>query len=312
MTSLTTRRRRANTAVEPTGHTKARGLDRPGALPYLLIIPGFAFYAAFVLAPIVETFRLSFVRWDGLLPEKWVGLANYTATLKDPAWWTSTTVALTFVLFSCLLPVAVALFLTGIIARTRIRGLSFIRFVYFLPYTVALAVVAIAWRWLYATDGTVNMLVGVVFGKDRVVAYLGDMHLAMPALGIVSFWTMFGFVCVLLLSGTQHIPRELFEAARMDGAGPVREFFAVTLPGIRHELRVSLVMTFILALRTFDLPLVATQGGPGDKTTTPSLLMYRDVFLNMEIGKGASIAVLITIGIAVGAALINRALRSED
>lgn len=311
MSAAGTMRRTTPEAVGSSG-PRARGVDRAGAMPYLLIVPGFLFYAAFVLAPIVETFRLSFVQWDGLLPEKWVGLANYAQTLKDPYWWSSTVVALTFVVFSCLLPVAVALVLTGIIARTRIRGLSILRFVYFLPYTVALAVVAIAWRWLYATDGTVNLVVGAIFGKSRVVAYLGDMQWALPALGFVAFWTMFGFVCVLLLSGTQHIPRELFEAARMDGAGPIREFFAVTLPGIRHELRVALVMTFILALRTFDLPLVATQGGPGDKTTTPSLLMYRDVFLNLAIGKGAAIAVLITLGIAVGVAVINRALRSED
>lgn len=304
--------RRSKTETVDSPGSKARGVDRPGAMPYLLILPGFVFYAAFVLAPIVGTLRLSFVQWDGLLPEKWVGFSNYVQILKDPAWWTSTTVALTFVVFSCLLPVAVALVLTGIIARTKIRGLSILRFLYFLPYVVALAVVAITWRWLFATSGTINLIVGAIFGKGRVVAYLGDMNLALPALGIVAFWTMFGFVCVMLLSGTQHIPHELFEAARMDGAGPVREFLAVTLPGIRHELRVSLVLTFILALRTFDLPMVATQGGPGDKTTTPSLLMFRDVFLNLVIGKGAAIAVLVTIGIAVGVSVINRALRAED
>lgn len=298
-------------AVRPPAH-KTRGGGRPGATPYLLIIPGFLFYAAFVLVPIVETFRLSFVAWDGLLPQEWVGLDNYVKLLQDPRWWSSTTVALTFVVFSCLLPVLVALVLAGIIARARIRGLSFLRFVYFLPYTVALAVVAIAWRWLYATDGSVNLVVGAVFGNNAVKAYLGDMSLALPALGIAAFWTMFGFVVVMLLSGTQHIPRELYEAARVDGAGPFREFFAVTLPGVRHEVRVSLVLTFIMALRTFDLPLIATQGGPGYKTTTPSLMMYRDVFLNMAIGQGSAIAVLITIGIAVGVLTINRALRSED
>lgn len=295
----------------PLAH-KPRGGDRPGALPYLLIVPGFVFYAAFVLLPIVETLRLSFVSWDGLMPQVWVGLGNYVTVLEDPTWWSSTTVALTFVLFSCVLPVLVALMLAGIIARTRIRGLSFLRFVYFLPYTIALAVVAIAWRWLYATDGSVNLVVGAVFGEGAVKAYLGDMHLALPALGVAAFWTMFGFVVVMLLSGTQHIPRELYEAARVDGAGAVREFFAVTLPGVRQELRVSLVLTFIMALRTFDLPLMATQGGPGYKTTTPSLMMYRDVFLNLAIGQGAAIAVLITVGIAVGVLLINRALRSED
>jgi raffinose/stachyose/melibiose transport system permease protein len=232
--------------------------------------------------------------------------------LKDNTTWQAATVSLVFVVFSCLLPVLVALLLAGIIARMKVRGLSILRFVFFLPYTIALAVVAIAWRWLYATDGTVNLIVGALFGEEAVSAYLGDADLALPALGLVAFWTMFGFVVVMLLSGTQHIPHELYDAARADGAGPVREFFAVTLPGVRQELRVSFVLTFIMALRTFDLPLMATQGGPGYHTTTPSLIMYRDVFLNMQIGRGATIAVLLTVVIGAGVIFINRVFSSKD
>lgn len=281
-------------------------------MPYLLILPGLVVYAAFVLAPIVQTARLSFVRWDGLLPETFVGIANYTAVLSDPSMRSAWLVALVFAFFACVLPVVVGLLLTGIVARMRIRGLSFLRVVYFLPYTVALAVVAIAWRWLYATDGSINMVVGFFIGKENVTAALGDMNLALPALGVVAFWVMFGFVVVMLLSGTQHIPRELYEAARCDGAGPIREFFAVTLPGVRQELRVSLVMTFILAMRMFDLPLMATQGGPGYQTTTPSLVMYRDVFLNQQIGQGAAIAVLLTFVISIGVIVFNTVLRAKD
>lgn len=290
----------------------ARGIDRPGAWPYLLILPGFAFYAAFVLLPIMETVRLSLLDWNGLTAPEWAGLSNYARALTDDATWQAGLVSLSFIVFSCLAPVSVALVLAGLIARTRIRGLTFLRFVYFLPYTIALAVVAIAWRWLYATDGTINQVVRTIFGEEKVTAYLGDADLALPALGLVAFWAMFGFVTVMLLSGTQHIPRELYDAARSDGAGPIREFFAVTVPGVRQELRVSLVLTFIMALRTFDLPLMTTQGGPGYKTTTPSLIMYRDVFLNMQIGRGAAIAVLLTLFVGAGVLVINRLFRSED
>jgi raffinose/stachyose/melibiose transport system permease protein len=291
---------------------KARGVDRVGVTPYLLILPGFLFYAAFVLWPIVDTLRLSFFKWDGLLPETFVGLQNYQKILTDPKLASAGLVALTFVFFSCLLPTVVALLLTGLISRTKIRGLSMIRFVYFLPYTIALAVVAIAWRWLYATDGTLNSVMALIVGEENVIAVLGDNGMALPSLGITAFWVMFGFVTVMLLSGTQHIPKELYDAARVDGAGPIREFFAVTLPGVRGELRVSLVLTFIMALRTFDLPLMTTQGGPGYRTTTPSLMMYRDVFLNMRIGQGAAIAVLLTLVIGAGVLIINKLLAGED
>jgi raffinose/stachyose/melibiose transport system permease protein len=277
-----------------------------------LILPGFAFYAAFVLLPIFETGRLSFLDWNGLTAPRWSGFDNYRAALSDPGTWRAGLVALAFILFSCVLPVLVALVLAGLIARTKIRGLTFLRFVYFLPYTIALAVVAIAWRWIYATDGTVNLFVKALLGADKAQAYLGSQDLALPALGLVAFWVMFGFVVVMLLSGAQHIPRELYDAARADGAGPVREFFAVTVPGVRQELRVSLVLTFIMALRTFDLPLMTTSGGPGYATTTPSLIMYRDVFLNMQIGRGATVAVLLTVVIGAGVIVINRVFRSKD
>jgi raffinose/stachyose/melibiose transport system permease protein len=300
--------------VEPErSGAKHKPLERDGILPYLLILPGFIFYAAFVLVPIIETVRLSFVKWDGLMPQEPVGFANYVKILTDPILRGSFWVSLAFVIFGCLLPVAAGLVLAGIIARAqKVRGLTFLRFVYFLPYTIALAVVAIAWRWLYATDGSINMVVKAIFGEGAVSAYLGDPDKAMVALGMVSFWVMFGFVVVMLLSGTQHIPRELYEAARTDGAGPIREFFSVTLPGVRQELRVSLVMTFIFAMRTFDLPLMATSGGPGYTTTTPSLMMYRDVFLNQRIGQGAAIAVMVTIVIGVGVLIINRAMTEKE
>lgn len=299
-------------ADQSVARRRRRRLDSAGAMPYLLILPGFVFYALFVLVPIVATVRLSFFQWDGLLPQVWVGLDNFTRVLSDPNMLTTFKVSLAMVFFGCLLPVGIALALVGVVARTRIRGLSFFRFAYFLPYTVALAVVAIAWRWLYAPTGSVNLVLKAIFGKGAVRPFLGDSTFALPSLGVVALWATFGFVVVLLLSGAQHIPRELYDAARVDGAGPVREFFAVTLPGIKNELRVALVMTLILALRVFDLPLMTTQGGPGYHTTTPSLMMYRDVFMNGDIGGGAAIAVLITIATFIGVGIVTLLVRSED
>lgn len=304
----------AETRPAPAGTaTRRTGRKRyDGAMPYLLVLPGLACYALFVLSPIVQTVQLSFQRTDGLTTPVWVGLRNFTDILTDPQQLASFAVSLAMVFFTCLLPVAVALALVGLIARTRVRGLSVLRFLYFLPYTVALAVVAIAWRWLYATDGSINEIVGAVFGHGAVTDYLGNFDLALPAIGVVGFWATFGYVTVLLLSGTQHVSRELYEAARMDGAGPLREFLVVTLPGVRQELRVALVMTFIMAMRTFDLPLMTTAGGPGYTTTTPSLLMYQDVFENGKVGSGAAIAVLLTLVMVVGVVLINRTMSAKD
>ena len=117
---------------------------------------------------------------------------------------------------------------------------------------------------------------------------------------------MFGLCLVLFLAGIQKIPTSLYEAARVDGAGRVREFFAVTLPGLRGELAVALTLTTILALRTFDLIYITTAGGPGTSTTVPSVLVYQNAFASGRVGLAAAVAVVLTAMIFVVAFAITR------
>ena len=290
---------------------RGSGSGEPRLMPYLLILPGLAFYTLFVIVPIIGTLSLSLFQWDGLTTPIWVGLNNFSHVIADPDTLAGFTVSLVFLVFNCLLPVAIGLLLVAAMTRARVRGLSFFRLVFFLPYTLALAVVAIAWRWLYALDGSINGILRALMGAGAERPFLGDFTFALPALGVVGVWVTFGFVVVLLLAGAQHIPKDLYDQARVDGAGPVSEFFAVTLPGLRYELLVSLTMTLIFSLRMFDLPLMTTQGGPGYATTTPSLMMYRDVFSNGQVGIGAAIAVLLTIVIFVGVGGVNRLMGHE-
>jgi raffinose/stachyose/melibiose transport system permease protein len=293
------------------GHVQSRRLGDARMTPYLLILPGLLFYAAFVIVPIVMTLSLSMFRWDGLTEPVFVELANFRKVLGDPNARGTFLTALWFVALQGLLPVAMGLLLTVAMTRTRIRGMSFFRLVFFVPYTLALAVVAIAWRWLLALDGSVNQVIGMVLGDDATHAWLGDFFWAMPSLGIMGAWVNFGFVLVLLLAGAQRIPKDLYDQARVDGAGAWREFVSVTLPGLRYELGVALTMTVIFALRMFDLPLMTTRGGPGYATTTPSLSMYWSVFLNGEVGIGSAFAVLLTILILFAVAIINRIFRES-
>ena len=117
---------------------------------------------------------------------------------------------------------------------------------------------------------------------------------------------MFGLCIVLFLAGIQKIPLSLYEAARVDGAGRVREFFAVTLPGLRGELAVALTITTIFALRTFDLIYVSTSGGPGTSTTVPSVLVYQNAFANGRVGLAAAVAVVLTVLIFAVAFVITQ------
>src|SRR5690606_1994566 len=154
--------------------------------------------------------------------------------------------------------------------------------------------VAVAWRQIYAPDGLLNTALRAV-GLDALTrTWLGDFTLTLPAVGLIGTWVCTGLVTVLLMAGMARIPQDLYEAATLDGAGPVRTFLAITVPSVRPEIVVSLVLTIIAALKTFDLVFVTTRGGPGSTTTVPSYEVYRRAFELGEVGSAAAVAVVLT------------------
>jgi raffinose/stachyose/melibiose transport system permease protein len=136
--------------------------------------------------------------------------------------------------------------------------------------------------------------------------WLGDFGLALPSVGLIGTWVMYGLAMVLLTAGVQKIPPSLYDAARVDGAGPVREFFAVTLPGLRNEIAVALTLTTIAGLRNFDLVYVTTGGGPGDATTVPAYEVYDRAFQSGAVGSAAAVGVCLAAVIFVLAFAIDR------
>ena len=285
---------------------RVRAPGEPRRVAYLYLAPAFAFYLLFAFGPLLYTTWLSFFDWDGLTVGTWTGLDNYREVLEDPDIRASFVHSLELILFYAVLPTLLGLLLASVIAHGRVRGVTFFRAVLFLPQTIAVVVVAIAWQWIYAPEGPINEALDFV-GLDSVSrGWLGDFTFALPALGLVGSWIMFGLCLVLFLAGIQKIPNTLYEAARVDGAGRVREFFAVTLPGLRGELAVALTITTIMALRTFDLIYVATSGGPGTTTTVPSWLVFQNAFSTGRVGLAAAVAVVLTAIIFVVAFAITR------
>ena len=311
MAEVETRRVHAGAPGEPAPvleppRVRARAPGEPRKVAYLYIAPAFFFYLLFAFGPLVYTTWLSFFDWDGLTLGTWVGLDNYDEVLSEPDIRASFVHSFELILFYAVLPVILGLLLASLIAHSRMRGVTFFRAVLFLPQTIATVVVAIAWVWIYAPDGPLNEALddSGLSGISR--GWLGDFTWALPALGLVGTWVMFGLCLVLFLAGIQKIPLSLYEAARVDGAGRVREFFAVTLPGLRGELAVALTLTTIMALRTFDLIYVSTQGGPGTSTTVPSVLVYQNAFSNGRVGLAAAVAVVLTLLIFIVAFGITR------
>ena len=285
---------------------RVRAPGEPRKVAYLYLAPAFFFYLLFAFGPLAYTTWLSFFDWDGLTVGTWVGLDNYDEVLSDPDIRASFVHSFELIFFYAVLPCVLGLLLVSVIAHGRVRGVTFFRAVLFMPQTIATVVVAIVWVWIYAPDGPLNEALRAVGLGSLARGWLGDFSWALRALGLVGTWVMFGLCLVLFLAGIQKIPQSLYEAARVDGAGRVREFFAVTLPGLRGELAVALTLTTIMALRTFDLIYVSTQGGPGTSTTVPSVLVYQNAFSNGRVGLAAAVAVVLTLLIFVVAFGITR------
>jgi raffinose/stachyose/melibiose transport system permease protein len=275
---------------------------------YLYVAPAFLLYAAFNLVPLAQGVNVSLYDWDGITPGTFVGLRNYTEFFSDPAIRSGYVHVLILMVFYAFLPIVLGLLLAAVMSRIRIRGLTFFRLLLFLPLVITDVVTAVAWTWVYDQEGPLNTMLRAV-GLGRVIpsqGWLGDFNTALPAVGVFGLWGGFGFCLILFIAGVAKIPASLYEAARVDGANAVREFFAVTLPGLRYELQVVLVLSVIGTLDTFDEIFVLTGGGPGTATTVPAYLVWRRGFQSGEVGSAAALGLTLMLIIFAVTFAINR------
>ena len=277
------------------GHPhRPSAVARSAATPYLFILPALLVYGAFALYPLGRAAQFSLFEWKGFGSSTFVGLRNYLDLAGDADFRAAIGNALVLIVFYAVIPLVVGLVLAAILRRGQVRGLGFFRTVIFLPQVIALVVVAVAWRQIYAPSGLLNEALRTLGLGALTRGWLGDPSTALAAVGFIGTWVQMGLVMLLLLSGMSHIPGELYEAARLDGAGAVREFFAITLPSVRGEITVSLVLTIIAALKTFDLVYMTTSGGPGNTTTVPSFEVYFRAFELRAVGSASAVAIVLT------------------
>ena len=298
----------------PVDAAAAATKDSPGERPpgeprlvgYLYLLPAFVVFAGFVLYPLYRAAYISLWEWDGLTTATWAGLGNYAEVFTDEDLRSAFVHALILLLFYAVLPLLIGLALAGVMGRARVRGLALFRAVLFLPQVIAMVVVALMWKMIYqpGEDGALNRVLGWVGIEGQ--SWLGDFNLALPSVGLVGTYVYFGLAMVLLTAGVQKIPTSLYDAARVDGAGPFREFLAVTLPGLRGEIAVALTLTTIYALRNFDLVYITTSGGPGNATSVPAFQVFSRAFESGQVGSAAAIGITLTIIIFVISLGINR------
>jgi raffinose/stachyose/melibiose transport system permease protein len=305
----TARKRRSDA---PSGRT-VRRRGRVQWKGYLYALPALAVLTAFLLVPLGQLVQISLYHWDGVSASTWAGLANYTEIARDPQLRAGFVHSLVLILFFSVVPIVLALLLAAVTTRaSRLRGVTVFRALIFLPQVIAMVVTATAWTAIYAPDGVLNTALRAIGLKAVTRPWLGDFSTALPSVGLIGTWLEIGLCLVLFIAGIGQIPSELYEAAKLDGAGPVREFLAVTLPGLRGQITVALTLTVIAALKTFDLVYVATHGGPGNATSLPAFEVYDRAFGTGQVGSACAIAVVLTALILLITFLITKLQPEED
>lgn len=289
----------ANEALSTTSRQQERAVSRRNSKrwsriksvlnAYLYLLPTLLGLAIFSAGAIIASFFISFTNWQLVLPPVWIGLRNYVNLLQLPEFWQ--------VLFNTVyytvgyVPLAVSLpLLMALLVNQKLRGITFFRTTYFLPVVTSGVAIALVWGWMYNPSfGVINYLLDALFGIEGP-RWLSDPRWAMPSLIIIGVWHSLGYNMVIYLAGLQGIPQELYEAARIDGAGWWPQFWGITVPLITPTIFFILVLSIIGSFQVWTITYLLTQGGPAGSTQTLSYYIYQEGFQFFHMGYAAALA----------------------
>lgn len=279
------------------------------ALFYLLLFPTFLFAFAFYYYPLLSGIYHSFTYWD-IKRTVWIGLDNYVRLFSHPAtmaaWRNMSLIVIAQVIVVLTMPLLGA----ALVHHVR-RGQYWWRLAFVMPIVVPVTVVVFVWRWFYGVDGGINYMLRLVGVGSLARAWLGDPGTALWAIIFVGFPWVAGLNFLIYLAALQSIPEEILDAARVDGATAIRTFFQIELPMIRPQMTLLVTLAIIYYLRSFDAPLIMTNGGPGTTgTLVPGLQMYRAIRDELDLGYGSAIGTVL-FGVLLAISLINLAIRQR-
>jgi multiple sugar transport system permease protein len=266
---------------------------------YLFVMPATVLYMTFVIAPVIVTTILAFAYYDPMLGSQWVGFDNFVQFFTDRRSLQILWNTLRFALFAVTFNVSIGLILALALNRVMPSWLLYLfRLAFFLPVIIAAAFVSIVWGYFYGDDlGVINYYIRLL-GLPGV-RWLTDANQAMTSIIIMDVWKNTGFFMIVFIAALQGVPKNIIEAAIMDGTPAWRQFFRITLPYISPVVFFCIVYASIGALQVFESIVILTQGGPGDSTRSLSILIVEEGFGSFQIGYAASISVVMTIIILI-------------
>ncbi|GAA3880604.1 sugar ABC transporter permease [Streptomyces lacrimifluminis] len=282
--------------AEPVPRVRGRARTDP---PWWFALPAVLLFAFVVLVPSVRGVYYAFTDWDGLDPHfSFVGLDNFSELFRDPD--ATQAIRHTLLIAVSITVVQNALgLLLALGVNSAVKSRNLLRVLLFAPAVITPIVTAYLWRNLLGPDGAVNSLLGAVGLDGLRQDWLGSPTVALWSVVGVIVWQFAGYSMVIFLAGLQSVPKEVHEAASIDGAGPVRRFWSVTRPLLAPALTINLMLSIIGGIKLFDQVYALTGGGPGHATDTLSTLIYKDAFTLGEFGYSIALAVVLTIIVAV-------------
>lgn len=272
----------------------------------LLLLPAAVFFVAFALAPMLTAGVLSFYEWDGVSAAKFVGLANWAETFTDAVTWNALLLTVQVMALSWLIQTPISLLL-GVFLAGYQRYRSVFAVIYFLPLLFSAVAVGLIWSSaILGRGGALDSILDSLGLSALSRNWLGDPSLALYAVIAVIAWQFIPFHTLLYQAGARQIPDVMYEAARIDGAGTMQQFFHITLPQLKYTIITSTVLMLTGSLTYFDVVYVMTGGGPGYATRILPLHMYLTAFDEAQFGYGSALAVLLAaVGVSLSLVLLR-------
>lgn len=280
-------------AAISVGRARRRQAVRRNLTAYAFLAPGFLAFAVFLLVPVAWVVRQSFLQGGVLGESRWVGLDNWREAVGDPALREALTNTLQYT--AMVVPATIGLgMLLAVLLRGVRRGGAVLRTVLYLPSLAPIVLAALVWVFMVQPDFGLLNLVNRTLGIEPL-NLLGDERLALPTIAGLDIWRGFGFWGILLLAGLLAVPPELYQAASLDGASPLRRFWHVTLPSIRPVLAVAALLVTVTSMQVFDSVYVLTNGGPAGATRTAVFYIYTSIFETGNPGYGAVLSLILLV-----------------
>jgi raffinose/stachyose/melibiose transport system permease protein len=287
---------------------RARGVSR---VPWLFAAPALALYAGLLLIPTVVGAFYAFTAWDGITTPQWLGFGNFSEILSDhegrDALVHTLLLAVAYVVAVNAIGLGLAL---GLNTTLKTRGL--LRALYFFPAVVSPLAVSYIWKYILDPSGPLNEGLRSLGLGGLAEPWLGQTTTALPAVLVVMVWQFAGWHTVIYLAGLQSIQRELYEAAAVDGAGTWRRFGDITWPLLIPAFTMSVVLSLVVSLTTFDQVIALTNGGPAGATETMGTYVYEQAFVNGRFGYSAAVALMLMVVVAISVAVPLGLLRRRQ